>query len=81
MEARDFGRVRLHREEETPQRSAEYGTFLTDAFGVRHLRKEILYDKNTFRLPRQHLTKWSKTQYLCGIAATGAGLLSTFYQH
>ena len=25
--------------------------------------------------------KWSKTQYLCGIAATGAGLLSTFYQH
>ena len=38
-------------------------------------------DKNTFRVPRQHLTKWSKTQYLCGIAATGAGLLSTFYQH
>jgi hypothetical protein len=25
--------------------------------------------------------KWSKTQYLCGIAAAGAGLLSTFYQH
>ena len=39
------------------------------------------YGENTVCLPRQHLTKWSKTQYLCGIAATGAGLLSTFYQH
>ena len=38
-------------------------------------------DQDFVYLPRQHLTKWSKTQYLCGIAATGAGLLSTFYQH
>ena len=33
----------FEREEETPQRSAEYGT-------LRHLRKEILYDEDTFCL-------------------------------
>ena len=38
-------------------------------------------DQNTVYVSRQHLTKWSKTQYLCGVQATGAGLLSTFYQH
>jgi len=44
-------------------------------------REGVLLVKIPFRVPRQHLTKWSKNQYLCGIAATGAGLLSTFYQH
>lgn len=36
----------FEREEKMPQRSAEHGT-------LRRLRKEIFYDKNTFRLPRQ----------------------------
>ena len=38
-------------------------------------------DKSVICLSWEHLTKWSKTQYLCGVQATGAGLLSTFYQH
>ena len=40
------------------------------------LQLRSIDDKSVIRLPRQHLTKWLKTQYLCGFQATGAGLLS-----
>lgn len=62
-------------EREKPQKKVINKGFLRDLEGYEQS------DKNLFHLPRQHLTKWSKTQYLCGVQATGAGLLSTFYQH
>lgn len=41
----------------------------------------LFLDLAAYSIVTEHLTKWSKTQYLCGVQATGAGLLSTFYQH
>ena len=56
------------REEETPQKSAEHGT-------LRCLRKEVFYDEDTFRLPRQYTTLLHQTRMNTEFVGDGASVL------